>query len=122
MKTNRAALGWCRAMGVLALFCIAVVSSHSSNIKCGEHCADYQHTDPLPDQPPQGMIRLAIGGDSRDDRSHVLPWAFQEARKRGATAFLYLGDMEITRRADKHFARQLPDLAGVPFYPVIGEP
>jgi hypothetical protein len=66
------------------------------------------------------VIRLAIGGDSRDDRSHVVRWAFKEARRRGAKAFLFLGDMEITRLADKNFARKLGTLGPVPFYPVIG--
>jgi hypothetical protein len=74
----------------------------------------------LPDQPPQGVFRLAIGGDSRDDHSHVLPWAFREARRRGAQAFFFLGDMEITRLADRFFAAQLADLSGVPFYPLLG--
>jgi hypothetical protein len=32
---------------------------------------DYQHTDLLPDQPPQGVVRLAIGGDSRNDESGI---------------------------------------------------
>jgi hypothetical protein len=66
------------------------------------------------------VIRLAIGGDSRDDRSHVVPWAFQEAHKRGAMAFVFLGDMEITSFADRFFMPRLQDLAGLPFYPVIG--
>jgi hypothetical protein len=74
----------------------------------------------LPDQRPPGVIRLAIGGDSRDDRSHVLPWAFREARRRGAQAFLFLGDMEITKQADRFFAGQLADLHGTPFYPLLG--
>jgi hypothetical protein len=65
-------------------------------------------------------LRLAIGGDSRDDKSHVLPWAFKESKKRDAKAFIFLGDMEITRLEDKFFARQLADLGGVSFYPVIG--
>src|SRR5260370_31184349 len=47
----------------------------SSGIKCGQNCASFQDTDSLPEQPPQGTIRLAIGGDSRDDRSGVVPWA-----------------------------------------------
>jgi 3',5'-cyclic AMP phosphodiesterase CpdA len=74
----------------------------------------------LPDQPEPGVIRLAIGGDSRDDRSHVVPWAFQEATKRGAMAFVFLGDLEITSFADRLFMPLLRDLAGIPFYPVIG--
>ncbi len=125
MRRRRVALGLRGVVGALALFCVAACgggrsSKISSKIKCDGRCADYQHSDPLPDQPRQGVIRLAIGGDSRNDLSHVVPWAFQKARKRGAKAFLFLGDMEITRAADKLFARQLADLAGVPFYPVIG--
>jgi len=103
------------------LFCAgACGGGRSTSIRSPECCSAFQHTDPLPDQPGQGVIRLAIGGDSRDDRSHVVPWAFKEARKRGAKAFLFLGDMEITSLADKFFMTQLGDLAGVPFYPVMG--
>ncbi len=92
----------------------------SSGIKCGEHCSDYQHSDSLPDQPPQGVVRLAIGGDSRDDKLHVVPWAFQETKKRGAKAFFFLGDLELTPAEDDLFLRNLPDLKPVLFYPVMG--
>src|SRR5260370_27310211 len=92
----------------------------SSGIKCGENCASYQHTDSLPEQTPQGTIRLAIGGDSRDDRSGVVPWAFKEARRRGAKAFFFLGDLELTPAEDELFLGKLNDLGGVPFYPVMG--
>lgn len=61
-----------------------------------------------------------MGGDSRDDSSHVVPWAFREARARGASAFLFLGDMEITPQIDAAFAAALKDLDPVPFYPVLG--
>jgi len=47
-----------------------------------------------------------------------VPWAFKEAKRRGANAFLFLGDLEFTRAGDKSFP--LADLGGVPFYPVIG--
>jgi hypothetical protein len=50
----------------------------------------------------------------------VVPWAFQEARKRGAKAFVFLGDMEITSMEDRFFMPLLQGLAGIPFYPVIG--
>lgn len=33
---------------------------------------------------------------------------------------MFLGDMEITRFSDRFFMPQLKNLAGVPFYPVIG--
>ena len=70
--------------------------------------------------PPAGVVRFIVGGDSRNDASHVLPWAFREARARGASAFLFLGDMEITPQIDAAFAAQLEDLGRVPFYPVLG--
>jgi len=66
------------------------------------------------------VIRLAIGGDSRNDSSDVVPWAFKEARKKGAKAFFFLGDLKITRAADKLFVAELADLGGVIFYPLMG--
>jgi len=92
----------------------------SSSIRSSQCCAAYQRSDALPDQPRPKSLRLAIGGDSRDDHSHVLPWAFTEARRRGANAFLFLGDLKLTRLLDKLAAEQLAKLDGVPFYPVIG--
>ena len=65
-------------------------------------------------------VRFMIGGDSRDDRAHVLPWAFREAQDRGAQAFFFLGDMELTPELDDHFRRALPLLGAVAFYPVLG--
>ncbi len=121
MKRSRAALPLRSAVGALSLFCLAACGGgRSSSLRSHECCAAYQHSDPLTDQPRSGIIRLAIGGDSRNDQSQVLPWAFKESRKRGAQAFLFLGDMEITRLEDKLFAGQLADLGGVPFYPVVG--
>src|SRR5512140_339873 len=69
---------------------------------------------------PDGHVRLVVGGDSRDDSAHVLPWAFREAKARGASAFLFLGDMELTPSFDAHFRRELDGLGEVPFYPVLG--
>jgi hypothetical protein len=69
---------------------------------------------------PDGHTRIVVGGDSRDDAAHVLPWAFREARARGASAFLFLGDMELTPSFDAHFRRELGELGDVPFYPVLG--
>ncbi len=121
MRRGRAALALLGVVVALSLFGLAgCKGGRSSSIRSHECCAAYQHTDALPDQPRQDVIRLAIGGDSRDDHSHVVPWAFKEARKRGAKAFFFLGDLEITRLADKLFLPQLADLAGIPFYPVIG--
>ena len=109
------------AIVVLSLFCLAACKGgRSSSIRSQKCCAAYQHSDSLPDQPPQGVIRLAIGGDSRDDGSHVLPWAFGEARRRGAQAFFFLGDMKIDSHLDRFFLAQLADLHGIPFYPLLG--
>jgi hypothetical protein len=69
---------------------------------------------------PAGHVRIVVGGDSRDDGSHVLPWAFREAKANGASAFLFLGDMELTPSFDAHFRSELGLLGGVPFYPVLG--
>jgi len=95
-------------------------SARSNNVKCGETCSSYQHSDSLPDQPPQGIMRIAIGGDSRDDKSQVVLWAFKEAKRRGAKAFFFLGDLEVTSAIDKRFLPQLADLADIPFYPAVG--
>jgi 3',5'-cyclic AMP phosphodiesterase CpdA len=65
-------------------------------------------------------VRYIVGGDSRDDLAHVLPWAFHEAKSRKAAAFLFLGDMEITPGLDAHFEEQLSLLDPVPFYPCLG--
>src|SRR5712692_7625209 len=122
MRKGRAGLALHAAVTAVSLCClVACKGGRSSGIRSSECCAAYQHSDSLPDQPPQGVIRIAIGGASRDDRSHVLPWAFEEARKWGASAFFFLGDMEITSAGDKLiFAPQMEHLGGVPFYPVIG--
>src|SRR4051794_9933845 len=81
------------------------------------------------DKPPNtvsvplrdGHVRIIVGGDSRDDSAHVLPWAFAEAKARNASAFLFLGDMELTPSFDAHFRRELDGLAkGVAFFPVLG--
>ncbi len=73
-----------------------------------------------PAVPPPSVTRLMVGGDSRDDAAHVVPWAFSEASARGATAFLFLGDMELTPQLDAHFAHELPLLGSVAFYPALG--
>jgi 3',5'-cyclic AMP phosphodiesterase CpdA len=70
---------------------------------------------------PAGHVRLIVGGDSRDDSAHVLPWAFREAKARGASAFVFLGDMELTPSFDAHFRHELDGLAkNVGFFPVLG--
>jgi hypothetical protein len=69
---------------------------------------------------PAGTTRFIVGGDSRDDRAHVLPWAFREAKARGASAFIFLGDMELTPQLDAHFRGELDGLDPIPFYPALG--
>ena len=95
-------------------------SGRSSSIRSVTCCTAYQHSDSLPALPEPGTIRLAIGGDSRDDRSEVVPWAFREAIRRGAKDFVFLGDLELTPSEDKFFVPNLKYLQGAPFYPVIG--
>jgi hypothetical protein len=108
-------------IGILGLLVYNIEKGgRSSMLVCGNNCAHYQDSDSLPAQPLQGTIRLAIGGDSRDDRSGVVPWAFQEARKRGAKAFIFLGDLELTPNEDELFLRKLNDLGGLPLYPAMG--
>jgi hypothetical protein len=70
--------------------------------------------------PAAAPIRYMIGGDSRDDTAHVLPWAFQEARARGVGAVIFLGDMEHEARLDGQFGAELGILGPIPFYPVLG--
>jgi 3',5'-cyclic AMP phosphodiesterase CpdA len=66
------------------------------------------------------VTRILVGGDSRNDSAHVLPWAFQQAHARGAQAFVFLGDMELSPELDRVFARELAWLDPIPFYPVLG--
>jgi len=72
-----------------------------------------------PAAPPLGHRYLA-GGDSRNDSSHVVPWAFAEAKARQASGFFFLGDMEITPELDRWFRDELAQLYPVPFFPVLG--
>jgi 3',5'-cyclic AMP phosphodiesterase CpdA len=76
---------------------------------------------PVQGQPPAtGTIRFLAGGDSRNDSSHVVPWAFAEAKARGASGFFFLGDMELTPELDRWFRDELAQLAPVQFFPVLG--
>ena len=50
----------------------------------------------------------------------MLPWAFREAHARGAAAFLFLGDMELSPEITRSFAGELALLDPIPFYPVLG--
>jgi hypothetical protein len=70
--------------------------------------------------PPAGTTRYIVGGDARDDLSHVVPWAFKQATARGASAFFFLGDMELTPSWDSSFQKELNNLKPMPFYPAIG--
>jgi 3',5'-cyclic AMP phosphodiesterase CpdA len=70
--------------------------------------------------PAVAAIRYVVGGDSRDDAAHVMPWAIAETRARGALAMIFLGDMEHRPDQDDAFVRGLAALAPTPFYPVIG--
>lgn len=65
-------------------------------------------------------VRYFVGGDSRGDVAHVLPWAFHEAKARGVGAVIFLGDMEVSADLDDHFKGALAELGPIPFYPVLG--
>jgi 3',5'-cyclic AMP phosphodiesterase CpdA len=76
---------------------------------------------------PKDAVRFAVGGDSRKglpgeaSGERVLRWAFDTATRSGASAFLYLGDMELTPPADSYFPRDLRSLdSRVAFCPVFG--
>jgi 3',5'-cyclic AMP phosphodiesterase CpdA len=83
-------------------------------------CAAAPPSPVLPSPIPPGAVRYIVGGDSRDDGAHVVPWAFRAAKVREARAFLFLGDMEYSPQLDAHFEKELSILDPVPFYPVIG--
>ena len=83
-------------------------------------CAGAQASPVLPSPTPPGAVRFIVGGDSRNDSAHVVPWAFRGAKVREARAFLFLGDMELSPEMDEHFSKELPLLDPIPFYPVIG--
>lgn len=108
-----------------ALWLLAVTTAAGCG-RCGSSSTSTSQL-PAPDAasstiapPAPGVVRLVVGGDSRDDAAHVVPWAFQQARERGAAAFVFLGDMELTPELDRSFARELEALDPVPFYPVLG--
>jgi hypothetical protein len=91
----------------------------SALVACGgAPAAPASHPAPL--GPAAGVVRYIAGGDSRNDGSHVVPWAFEEAKARGATGFIFLGDMEMTPQFDAAFARELRQLDPVLFLPALG--
>ena len=49
-----------------------------------------------------------------------MPWAFHEAKARGAAALIFLGDMELKPDLDEHFRAELAELAPIQFLPVLG--
>ena len=103
-----------------ASFALPLVSLVSLVGALSGGCRGPDPTTPKQVAVPPGVVRYVVGGDSRNDWAEVVPWAFREARARGATAFLFLGDMELTPQLDGHFADELPLLGPVPFYPVLG--
>src|ERR1700741_1073236 len=122
MNLQSRGLASCHMVFCLSLCCLTACKKDcgSTNFIDASCCAAYQHSDPLPDQPPLGVPRVAIGGDARDDHAGVVPWAFKEATKRGAKAFFFLGDLERTYAEDDLFLHKLPDLGEVLFYPPMG--
>jgi hypothetical protein len=122
MKMRPRGLVFCGITFCLSLCCLTACkkNARSSSLKEVACCGAYQKSDTLPDAPPPGVTRFAIGGDSRDDKKGVVPWAFKEAGKRGAKAFFFLGDLELTPAEDELFLRKLPDLGNVLFYPAMG--
>ena len=72
-----------------------------------------------PSAAPVGFRYLA-GGDSRNDSSHVVQWAFAEAKARRASGFFFLGDMEFTPELDRDFRDELKQIDPVSFFPVLG--
>lgn len=90
-------------------------------LACGGEAPQPAHPQRAAAAPPSaGVVRFLVGGDSRQDGSRVLPWALDQAKARGASAFLFLGDMELTPSFDTHFRKELGALAPIPFYPVLG--
>jgi hypothetical protein len=75
-----------------------------------------------PLQPGAGHVTYFVGGDSRGDAGHVLRWAFQQAASVHARGFVFLGDMEWSRKCDDHFAAEELAYLGpaTPLYPVLG--
>jgi 3',5'-cyclic AMP phosphodiesterase CpdA len=100
---------------VPAVVAVAVSVGVSAVAGCGG-----TPTPPLVASLPPNGPRYIVGGDSRSDGAHVVPWAFREAKARQATAFIFLGDMELTPALDSHFQDELAALDPIPFYPALG--
>ncbi len=106
-----------RAAGWRALLLVVALLAAFAACACGGASSPALATS---EAPTTGVVRLLVGGDSRDDAAHVLPWAFREAHARGAAAFLFLGDMELSPELDRSFGYELTLLDPIPFYPVLG--
>jgi hypothetical protein len=106
-------------MNVRALVPVAAVLS-AVVVACGGGRAAPVTAPPPASVLPPGVVRYIAGGDSRNDGSHVVPWAFAQAKARGATGFMFLGDMELTPSFDSAFARELEQLDPVIFLPALG--
>jgi hypothetical protein len=98
-----------RVLAAVAMTLVATCSGSPSPV-----------TIPVTPSPAEGVHRYVVGGDSRDDHDHVIPWALAEAKARGATAVLFLGDMALTPELDSRFAKELTRLDPIPFYPLLG--
>jgi len=83
-------------------------------------CGGKPAAKPLQPAALPAGVRYLAGGDSRNDKSRVLPWAFAEAKARQASGFFFLGDMELTPELDRWFRDELAQLDPVPFFPVLG--
>src|ERR1700679_2683747 len=95
---------------------VALVAFVASVVACGGASPPPAVEPSIPVTPAApGVTRILVGGDSRDDRGHVLPWSFQQAHARGAQAFVFLGDMELSPEFDRVFIRELAWLDPIPF-------
>src|ERR1043165_2899355 len=71
--------------------------------------------------PETDHVTYLVGGDSRGDNAHVVHWAFEQAQRAHARAFLFLGDMEWSYGCDSRFLNEeVSKLSPIPFYPVVG--
>jgi Calcineurin-like phosphoesterase len=99
--------------------CYLLPSTQQPDFQC-----HWEHpTNLLPEEataPPHGVVRLVIGGDSRNDKCDVRRWACKQARERGANAFIFLGDMALTPEEDVDLNLAKLKCDGFPFYPIIG--
>src|SRR5260370_9069463 len=119
MKVRPRRLALCGITFCFSLCCLTACKkdARSTSLKEAACCAAYQRSDPLPDQPAPGVTRLAIGGDSRDTHAAVVPWAFNEAASRGANAFCFVRDLDLTSSESPLFFKRPPPIRHVLVYP-----